>query len=216
MSNVTGINEEKSEFNFDFSAARMNELFHEVEDLEKDNYSGIKSTLGYIKRNFYQHSRKNQSIGGITFTVNPDQSFTMNGTATQLVSFMTTNFQTIPQGKYLCSGCDGGSSSTYYLRLETAKSSDQTTSGDVLRQTDGEDVPITVDGDYDSIKVNIVVQAGVTVDNVRIAPMIRADYDDDPTYEPYKPSVADQFAEILERLSALESAAGIVGEITEQ
>lgn len=164
-------------------------------------------TLGYKKRNFFQHARNTQTLGGITFTVNSDRSFTVNGTATQLVSFMMTNFQTIPQGKYLCSGCSGGSSSTYYLRLETSRSADQTVSGNVLRQSDGEDVPITVDGDYDSIKVNIVVQKGVTVDNVKIAPMIRADYDTDPTYEPYKPSVVDQLAEILERLTALEGAA---------
>lgn len=45
MSNVTGINEEKNEFNFDFSAARMNELFHEVEDLEN-----VESNIVQIKR----------------------------------------------------------------------------------------------------------------------------------------------------------------------
>lgn len=163
------------------------------------------ATLGYRKRNFYQHSRNDQTISGITFTVNDDKSFTMNGTATQLVSFMTTNFQTIPQGKYLCSGCDGGSSSTYYLRLETSRSADQSVSGNVLRQTDGEDVPITVDGDYDSIKVNIVVQKGVTVENVRIAPMIRADYDDDATYEPYQPDVITLVRELQERIAALET-----------
>lgn len=45
MNNVTGISEEKSEFTFDFSAARMNELFHEVE-----NFKNVESSITQIKR----------------------------------------------------------------------------------------------------------------------------------------------------------------------
>lgn len=70
-------------------------------------------------------------ISGVKFTVNPDDTITANGTATANISYRfkisTSNFR-LPPGDYQISGCpEGGSASTYMLRVNQTISGVATT-----------------------------------------------------------------------------------------
>jgi len=167
-----------------------------------------RQTLGYERKNLLKNNASTRTFSGITFTVNDDGSVTINGTATANAILAISTYQIIPKGDYLCNGCTGGSSSTYYIRYVSAKSAEQTVSDNAQRQYN-DDVTVTIDDEYDSIYANIVVKQGTTVDNVTLYPMIRRATDTDSTYVPYKESVE-------ERLAKLESLVATLTTTTEE
>lgn len=154
-----------------------------------------RQTLGYERKNLLKNNASTRTFSGITFTVNDDGSVTVNGTATANAILAISTYQIIPKGDYLCNGCTGGSSSTYYIRYVSAKSAEQTVSDNAQRQYN-DDVTVTIDDGYDSIYANIVVLSGTTVDNITLYPMIRRATDTDSTYVPYKESVEERLADL--------------------
>lgn len=164
-----------------------------------------RATLGFVKHNYLKNNAKTVTYSGINFTVNNDLSITINGTATGLAALAISAYQILPKGEYICSGCKGGSSNSYYIRYVSAKSAEQAVSTDVKRQYDDE-VTITIDDEYDSIYANIAVIAGATVDNVTLYPMARRAEDEDDTYAQYIPDVFEYMQDTQARLAAIEAA----------
>lgn len=125
-------------------------------------------------------------INGITFTINDDGSITANGTAT---ANATLNFVGGPgnytinleAGDYTLSGCEGGSSSTYYMEIYDGSSYRACQNG-----------KITFNITSTSIRVYISVKNGVTVNNVKFYPMLAVGTEE-KEYEPYGASPSPDF-----------------------
>lgn len=132
-------------------------------------------------------------IKGITFTINDDGSITANGTAT---ANATLNFVGGPgnytinleAGDYTLSGCEGGSSSTYYMEIYDGTTYRACQNG-----------KITFNITSTSIRVYISVKNGVTVNNVKFYPMLVAGKEE-KEYEPYGASPSPDFKSDIENV----------------
>ena len=123
------------------------------------------------------------SINGVSITVNPDKSFTLNGTASTNTFINLTTGQTpaednwakLDKGKYMMTGQPTG---TLWLSLQI-----NSTTGTVFHS--GDEIEIT--NDDTPYKIYLYIPSGSTFNNVVYKPMLTLDldatYDD---YEPYK------------------------------
>lgn len=123
-----------------------------------------------------------QTINGVTFTVNDDQTVTVNGTASATTTYViTSNSQAIliPDGNYILSGCpNGGGDATYDLRwylYSTGKSAYDQGSG----------VTVAKNGNTTSSNIAIVIRSGVTANNLVFKPMLRLAEITDDSFQPY-------------------------------
>ncbi len=170
-----------------------------------------RQTLGYECKNLLENKLTSKTSNGVTATVNADGTVVVAGTATVDTIFVISAYQILPKGNYLCNGCTGGSSSSYYIRYASAISASQIISATVYRQYD-DDVAITIDDEYDSVYANIVIKNGTTVSDVMFCPMLRDSRITDTTYTPYQPSVAEQLNNKLDATATAASASTIVRE----
>lgn len=145
-------------------------------------------------KNLLPNNAANTTTNGITFTVNDDESITVDGTATALCSINISGDVAL-NGTYKMSGCpSGGSGNTYSLRLYDSSSTN-------LGDDEGNGKTIYVNNK--TCHVNIIIRSGVTVSNLTFKPMIRLAADNDSTYQPYAKTNQQLTAEINE----LEKAA---------
>ena len=138
-------------------------------------------------KNFVQYSNASTGYGGITFTLNSDNSITVNGTATSLVnsSAMSTALL-LPNGDYIVSGCaEGGTSDTYKLTLRMYKSDGTSKYVSVTKET-----KITIDDSITKILLYCEIYEGITANNLVFKPMIRLASITDNAYEPYTGNTA--------------------------
>ena len=143
-----------------------------------------------------------RTIKGVTFTVNDDQTVTVNGTNTGTSSatfIIVPNQQAIliPDGDYWLYGFpQGGSSDTFDLRWYRY-------SPNVSAYDTGSGVAIHKIGNAADSNIAIVVKAGVTVNTVTLRPMLctAEDYAISPAFVPYRPS----WQELYEMVLALQS-----------
>ncbi len=148
-----------------------------------------------IGRNLIKPSATSGVRNGVTFTVNDDNSITMNGTATAEFNLSVTYPMELDNTKqYTISGCTGGSNSTYMLRVVT------TQWGDNHFNYDGG----TTFTPRDNTKYNIYIfiRNGTTINNVTIKPQL--EYGTLTTYEPYQ----EQINEINLGKNLLNATAG--------
>lgn len=146
-------------------------------------------------KNLLNHTVYTRTVNGVTYTVNVDMSITItsDGTNTQSLLYLTQNAP-LAAGTYILSGCTGGSSTTYDLRVKV---------GDTITNNyDGG----TEFSSYGTIETSIVVRAAQTL-NITIEPMVctKAAWDISQKYVPHRPS----YDELIARVEALEQAAGI-------
>ena len=143
-------------------------------------------------KNKLDHTAYTRTVNGVTYTVNADRSITItsDGTNTQSLLYLTQNAP-LPAGDYILSGCTGGSSTTYDLRVKVG--------GSVTHNYD-DGTPFTADGS--PIEASIVVRAAQTL-NITIAPMICTadDYAASPDYVPYVPTML----ELYQMIQALQT-----------
>lgn len=148
-------------------------------------------------KNLLKITATSQTINGVTFTVNGDQTVTVNGTNTGTGSaafVIVPNQQAIqiPDGNYWLSGCpQGGSSDTFDLRwylYSPNASAYDTGSGASIRKN----------GNTTSSNIAIVVKQGATANNVVFKPMLctAADWAVSQKFVPYCPSMAELYAMI--------------------
>lgn len=164
-----------------------------------------RSSIGLQRKNLLKNYGNPQIKNGITFTVNSDGTVAADGTAEEEVTFYIARTSTdgtsqfnLPAGRYIYSGCSGGSSSTYTLRYYNIDKNP--TSVNVYNEEKiVEHVP------SETCNCSIVIKKGATLINQKFSPMLRyADITDD-TYEPYVPSLQEQ----IDSLTAQLDAAGI-------
>lgn len=133
-------------------------------------------------KNLLNHTVYTRTVNDVTYTVNADRSIRIYsaGNNTQSLLYLVQNSTGIPAGNYVLSGCTGGSSTTYDLRVKVGTST----------------FYINYDGGTeffyngtDSFEASIVVRASQTV-NLTMKPMIctKADWDVSHEYQPYRPS----------------------------
>lgn len=160
-----------------------------------------RDTVGYQRKNLLDVKSESKTISGITYTVNPDNSITANGTATSNAIFEFSSNVVLPTEKLAFTGNPvGASDSTFRLYLMRSNFTGTTEAGA------SNDVFFTPQANM-SYLFRIVVYSGQTVDNLTFYPMLRKADITDSTYVPYQPTVAEQLAEIRERLAALERTA---------
>ena len=154
-------------------------------------------------KNLLKITATSQTINGVTFTVNADQTVTVNGTntGTGAATFVLVPNQQailIPDGNYWFSGCpQGGGSGTFDLRwyhYSSNASAYDRGSGATIRKS----------GNTTDSNIAIVVMAGVTVNNITFKPMLctAEDYDVSPEFVPYTPTMR----ELYEMILALQNA----------
>lgn len=108
------------------------------------------------------NNSNSESKEGVTFTKNADNSWTVNGTATNEIFKSTcSTFQVIIGHKYLIKGCpNGGSDSTYYLCNGWKISNVDTGNGVIY-------IP-----DVTNFQLTIVIANGITCNNLVFTPQI--------------------------------------------
>lgn len=154
-------------------------------------------------KNLLKVTATSQTINGVTFTVNTDQTVTVNGTntGTSSVTFVIVPNQQailIPDGDYWLLGCpQGGGSDTFDLRW--FRYSPNASAYDI-----GSGAAIHKSGNTTDSNIAIVVKPGVTVNNITFKPMLctAEDYAISPEFVPYTPTVR----ELYEMILALQNA----------
>lgn len=143
-------------------------------------------------KNKLDHTAYTRTVNGVTYTVNADRSITItsDGTNTQSLLYLTQS-ASLPSGDYILSGCTGGSSTAYDLRVKV---------GDTVTHNYDDGTPFTADGS--PIEASIVVRAAQTL-NITISPMICTadDYAASPDYVPYVPTML----ELYQMIQALQT-----------
>lgn len=167
-------------------------------DEDKEQISANKAGIGAVanrgSKNLLKIAATTQTVNGITFTVNADDTITINGTATAAATLTLVTASQInsflPLGTYKLSGCTGGSTTTYDLRF--FHPGDNST---VLNHNG--DTQFTRDAIKTDSNISILVRSGQVMDNVVIKPMIRDAAIEDNTYVPYAPTNRELYEMIL-------------------
>ena len=126
----------------------------------------------------YRDSSKTEN--GLTFTVNSDNSITVNGTASKETTFYLRG-KRLPAKRFCLSGCPvGGTASTFFLRIQYL----QATGEEKLYYDFGEGGAFIADENR-SYAVYILVRKGTVMDNLTFFPMLNVGTKKLP-YEKYK------------------------------
>ena len=162
---------EKNTTNLHSSFPSTDEITSETTE---DGFTGYKNVLSYP---FYESTI---TRNGVTFTDNGDGSVTTSGTATAYATFNiksrldTSGASTIPNGKYVLTGCPtGGSNSTYSITIQYRKNDINY----VIGRDMGSGYAFELKGDDysgDEVRVilQIVINNGINADGLTFRPMI--------------------------------------------
>jgi len=141
-------------------------------------------------KNKLNHTAYTRTVNGVTYTVNADRSITItsDGTNTQSLLYLVQNYTGVPAGTYVLSGCPGGSSATFDLRVKVGDTTYTNYEGGTEFAYNG----------TDSFESTIVVRASQTLD-ITMQPMVctKADWDISQAYQPYRPSYLELYEMVL-------------------
>lgn len=112
---------------------------------------------------------------GITFSVAPDGTILVNGTATEN-AYLTIGTINLHPGKYLLRGNSSGSSTTHRIFITNG-------TNEYNNYTADREFTVTESGTW---TVRVLVNAGTAVSNLKLYPMVRLASITDPEYERYK------------------------------
>lgn len=154
----------------------------------KQTETNVIANLG--AKNLLKITATSQTNRGVTFTVNDDQTVTVNGTndgtgASTCVIVPNAEAITIPDGKYILSGCptSAGDVASAPFDLRWYMYSPGKSAYDV-----GNGSSINKSGNGTGSNIAIVVKTGQTANNVVFKPMLRPAEITDATFQPYSPS----------------------------
>ena len=180
-----------------------------------DQQKQIDYAINTGSKNLLKITASSQTIKGVTFTVNDDQTVTVNGTndGTGASTFMIVpNAQaiTIPDGNYILSGCPAGgggdvASAPFDLRwymYSPGKSAYDSGNGASVEKS----------RNTTSSNIAIVVKTGQTAHNITFKPMIRRAEITDDTYVPYAPTNRELY-ELCETKASLNDIYGIKNQL---
>ena len=143
--------------------------------------SVIVSGRKVVGKNLLKPSQGSDTVSGVTFIRNPDNSWTVNGTASAAIYFgitISAYALRFKNGNYKLSGCTGGNNNTYFL---------YSTDGNGNHIVYDGDLAVTIDNNSGASTFTITIRQGVTMNNVIFKPMFRF-ADTDGIYEPYQSS----------------------------
>lgn len=166
----------------------------------------LKDTVGWTGKNLLKITATSKESNGITFTVNADQSITVNGTATaeaRLDLYTNVDRDLLVGKDIILSGCpDTGSQSTYWLYANLHNVSDGSYAKGVNCYTmDGTEYQIENTRYLSSVVIKIA--NGYTANNLTFYPMLRYADIADSTYEPYHESVETMYEEGIHGVNLL-------------
>lgn len=161
-----------------------------------DEIADMNNVLG--AKNLLPNEAVSQTINEVTFTVNSDGSIGTSGTSTDGVgNFIIGQITPQQSGKYILSGCSGGTDSTYFFNF------DGTTA---YKQYNDEIQLDLVGGTTYSLRLWIAT-SGVDMSNKTFYPMIRPASIQDDTYEPY----AKTNQQLTKDTNAIEPMLNVLG-----
>lgn len=153
------------------------------------------------------------TVNNVTCTNNNDGTFTLNGTASDLTTFVVSNNTVIPllkkfAGKKMkLTGVEHGSSSTYYIQFWSNVDSyavSENRNGVVVSMPDISNITSAA-----AANIAIIVRSGATMNNEIVKPMfttnLDATYDDFVPYTGNTGSLNGDVASLLKKIQALES-----------
>lgn len=136
-----------------------------------------KLTLYLLGKNLLVPNATSKTASGVTFTVNEDNSITVNGTATAEIYYELGKVMYIAGYSYIISGCaDGGSSTSKYCVYVAHE-------GNNIYDV-GKGASLTAVADKNNTH-RILIKKGCTVDNLVFRPMVRMASINDGAYEKY-------------------------------
>lgn len=169
-------------------SARLADIVSDFEADQQRQETEIGAVAVQGAKNLLKITASSQTIKGVTFTVNDDQTVTVNGTndgtgASTFVIVPNAQAITIPDGNYILSGCPtgGGESAPFDLRwymYSPGKSAYDSGNGASIEKS----------GNGTGSNIAIVVKTGQTAHNITFKPMIRRAEITDSTYVPYAPT----------------------------
>lgn len=177
----------------------------------------IRTAIGTECKNLLQNGCQNRDYAGVTCTVNPDGSITLNGENTNSIAYGVyyTNMRT--------GAIDSASQYDNYPLLRPGK---YVASGGIDEKTDfqvcisdqenalGTTVSVGAGGEFTVpdgarfVLVRFRIKRGSTFHNETVFPMIRRAEITDETYSPYTPTLQQQIDEIRETIAAIPAAEG--------
>jgi hypothetical protein len=172
-------------------AGKVDTTTYSTEQAAQNAEIGAVAALG--AKNFLKVTGQTQTLNGVTFTVNSDQTVSLSGTASATTTFVVSdNAATrIPNGNYVLTGCpSGGGSTTYDLRwylYSPGKSAYDQGSGASVNKT----------GNTTSSNIAILIRSGVNTDGLVFRPMISPAEITDSTFVPYAPTNRELYEMIL-------------------
>ena len=161
------------------------EAYHDtVEEVVEQIYAD-NGVLG--AKNLLPNELKAKTVGGVTVTINDDNSVTLNGTSTEtldnLLELSSKINDILEVGKrYVLTGCPAnGGLNSYALvwRLNNASAPG------LPGFDDGDGSEFTWQQFTGYVAIRIRIQSGYTCNNLTFKPMIRLASDPDDTYQPY-------------------------------
>lgn len=162
----------------------------EADQQRQETEIGVVAALG--AKNLLEIIAASGTKNGLTFSINRDESVSINGTATKSTTFGLNDKMNLPNGQYILSG---NVPNNVYL---TARSTDGTNY--IVTHSTPE---IKINADVFYAYINIA--SGTALDNVVIKPMLRRAEITDSTYVPYAPTNR----ELYEMILALQSSQSV-------
>lgn len=176
----------------------------------------FEAIYGVKNLNSYPYYETTKETNGITFTDNGTGVIKANGTATAETYFTChtrgqgeLNDLTIPNGRYILTGCpNGGSSSTYDVRISITKNGSNSNLGYDM----GNSVIVDINGDdyyadKASVQIQICIRNGASVNNLEFKPMLRLATIQDDSYTEYAMSnleLTKAVQDLIARVTTLE------------
>lgn len=189
-------------------SARLADIVSDFEADQQRQESEIGAVAALVAKNLLKVTSATRTVNGVTFTVNNDQTITVNGTntGTSTALFVINDIPLQSGIAYTLSGCpSGGSSATYYIgSLDTTDWQEFTTDT-------GNGGTATL-SEPKTIRFRIGIRSGVTVNNLVFKPMLRRAEITDSTYVPYAPTNRELYEMILSLQSGVsaQSAASLM------
>lgn len=147
-----------------------------VEDAN-DDLDNLKRTVGYVtSKNLLKNNYKNRIVNDVTYTVNADKSITLNGIATNEMSFYINDSVVLEKGKYIFSGFPENFIGEASLKISLPDF-------DAYLGFGLGSIEFELHEQYEC-SVELIMKKGTVCENVTLYPMIRPVGTDD-IYEPY-------------------------------
>lgn len=184
-------------FNLDSHSKEIKKIKEEVAE-NAGSAAVNEHTLGYSVKNLLKVDAKSGTVHGVTYTVTEDGCIILNGTVAINSSFILNSEIKLKKGeKYIFSKGVTASSPTV---TSTSVYNDREKS-DEFSTTSGRNVFTVADDFVKLSQVRIFARKGEVYDNVKIYPMIRHASIEDDSFESYRENVAEQLANIDDRIN---------------